>query len=323
MVLLKIAVKDDKLIKVRDRLMIEDTINGIKCHFEFRSDWTNLKTTVAFARGHVYPATENPQTIPAFLDDNNECVVPPEIISERGEFSIGLIGENDGTRIVTHWLYYKTQLGCYDAITTPNPPTPSEYDRILGALNNKSDINHTHDEYVTNDEMTNVLKDKQDVIAENTYDKYGSAIQAFELAKKYADDNDADTQYGIEYDSVGNKIKLVADTSKTEVDMQNIIEDVLDDLKGAMPVAKLGVITLFADKWIGSNNLYSQVVSIDGATKYSQVNLTPSIEQLAIFYEKDLTFVTENEDGVVTVYVIGQKPTHDYTIQTTMTEVIV
>ena len=66
MVLLKIAVKNNKLIKVKDTLMIEDAINGIKCQFEFRSDWSALKTTAVFARGHIYPATENPQTISAF-----------------------------------------------------------------------------------------------------------------------------------------------------------------------------------------------------------------------------------------------------------------
>jgi hypothetical protein len=159
MVLLKLAVKDNKLIKVRDTLMIEDTINGIKCNFEFRSDWSNLKPTVVFARGHIYPATQNPQTIPALLDDNNECIVPPEIVSEKGEFSIGLFGENDTTRIVTNWLYYKTKLGCYDAGIAPNPPTPDVYDQILGALNNKSDINHIHNEYVTNEEVDELIKE--------------------------------------------------------------------------------------------------------------------------------------------------------------------
>ena len=159
MVLLKIAVKDDKLIKVRDRLMIEDTINGIKCHFEFRSDWSNLKPTVVFARGHVYPATPNPQTISASLDNNNECIVPPEIVSEKGEFSIGSFGENETTRIVTDWLYYKTKLGCYDAGIAPNPPTPSMYDQILGALNNKSENNHTHEEYVTRKEIDEMIKE--------------------------------------------------------------------------------------------------------------------------------------------------------------------
>jgi hypothetical protein len=87
--------------------------------------------------------------------------------------------------------------------------------------------------------------------------------------------------------------------------------------------ARIGEVSLPASAWVGSNYLYSQVVSIDGATKYSQVDLTPSIEQLAIFYEKDVAFVTENDDGVVTVYAIGQKPTSDYVIQVTMTEVVV
>jgi hypothetical protein len=70
-----------------------------------------------------------------------------------------------------------------------------------------------------------------------------------------------------------------------------------------------------------SGNLYSQEVPIAGVTENSQVDLTPSVEQLLVFYEKDLTFVTENEGGRVTVYAIGQKPENDYTIQVTITEV--
>lgn len=87
--------------------------------------------------------------------------------------------------------------------------------------------------------------------------------------------------------------------------------------------ATIGEVTIMADAWHGDGHLYSQVVEIAGVTENSQVDLTPSVEQLAIFYEKDLTFVTENDGGVVTVYAIGQKPTNDYTIQVTITEVSV
>ena len=87
------------------------------------------------------------------------------------------------------------------------------------------------------------------------------------------------------------------------------------------PTARIAHVDLLAANWIGDASPYSQVVQIDDATENSQVDLTPSIEQLVIFYEKDLGFVTENEDGVVTVYAIGQKPTNDYTIQVTITEV--
>lgn len=85
--------------------------------------------------------------------------------------------------------------------------------------------------------------------------------------------------------------------------------------------ARIANVDLLAANWIGEESPYSQVVQIDGVTEYSQVDLTPSIEQLVIFYDKDLGFVTENEDGVVTVYAIGQKPDNDHTIQVTITEV--
>ena len=86
-------------------------------------------------------------------------------------------------------------------------------------------------------------------------------------------------------------------------------------------LARISEVTLLASAWVGDGSKYSQVVNVEGVTKNSQVDLTPSVEQLAIFYEKDLTFVTENDGGVVTVYAIGQKPQNDYTIQVTMTEV--
>ncbi len=110
--------------------------------------------------------------------------------------------------------------------------------------------------------------------------------------------------------------------SVTDEQVANAIADYLAEhpiTSGS--TATISVVELIADKWVGSGNLYSQVVSIEGVTENSQVDLTPSVEQLVVFYEKDLTFVTENVDGVVTVYAIGQKPTNDYTIQVTITEV--
>lgn len=87
--------------------------------------------------------------------------------------------------------------------------------------------------------------------------------------------------------------------------------------------ATIGYVNLLAANWVGNDNPYSQVVTIPGVTENSQVDLTPSVEQLAVFYDKSLAFVTENEDGIVTVYAIGQKPENDYTIQVTITEVSV
>lgn len=107
-------------------------------------------------------------------------------------------------------------------------------------------------------------------------------------------------------------------------DSNEVLKEVLKfiDQGGTTPaVARIVDISLLADAWVEKNGYYYQVVSVAGATENSQVDLTPDVEQLAIFHDKDLAFVTENVGGVVTVYAIGQKPTSDYTMQATVTEV--
>lgn len=84
-------------------------------------------------------------------------------------------------------------------------------------------------------------------------------------------------------------------------------------------------VTLYANSWQqASDNRWYQVVTVDNATitANSKVDLQPNSEQLRVFYEKDLAFVTENEDGVVSVYCVGQVPQNNYTIQATVTEVV-
>lgn len=107
------------------------------------------------------------------------------------------------------------------------------------------------------------------------------------------------------------------------VDTEPSVEERLTAIEQTHSPKFINSVTLYADRWVGDATPYTQVVEIDGVTPYSMINLQPSSEQLAIFYEKDLSFVAENEDGVVTVSCVGQKPLNDYMIQITVTEVIV
>ena len=68
---------------------------------------------------------------------------------------------------------------------------------------------------------------------------------------------------------------------------------------------------------------YYQPVTVNNAiiTPNSKIDLQPNPEQLAIFHEKDLAFTAINKGGNVRVCVIGQKPTQEYMIQATVTEV--
>lgn len=88
-----------------------------------------------------------------------------------------------------------------------------------------------------------------------------------------------------------------------------------------MPVIPAASVTLLASAWQGDNGVYSQVVNLDGVTATTKVDLQFTDEQVIIFKDKNVTFTTANDGGVVTVKAIGDKLTNDYTIQVTVTEV--
>ena len=97
------------------------------------------------------------------------------------------------------------------------------------------------------------------------------------------------------------------------------VNGVTYEVTSSVPVTS---VTLLASAWVGEGRRYSQEVLVPGSTAKSQVNLTPTDEQIEVFYDKDLTFSTVNKGGIVMVTVIGQKPENDYTIPVNIVEVI-
>ena len=79
-------------------------------------------------------------------------------------------------------------------------------------------------------------------------------------------------------------------------------------------------ITLPASAWAGTVSPYSQIVSVSGVTANSKIDLQLTAIQLTELQSLGIALMTENDDGVVTVYALNNKPTSDYTIQATITE---
>lgn len=118
-------------------------------------------------------------------------------------------------------------------------------------------------------------------------------------------------------EDIPESIARVQDVSNTLSELQKIV-----DILYAKSLVKTVTINLLASNWVsGSDNQHSQIITIADTTPYSKIDLQPTAEQLTVFHEKDIAFVAENDEGVVTVYCIGQKPANDYTIQATITEV--
>lgn len=158
------------------------------------------------------------------------------------------------------------------------------------------------------------------------------------LSELFADMTSRDKLYDIVTEFARNNIELLKGRDGMGEDaVANLISSSLKDVNDK--ISKIGrevdilleksltktvEIVLLASNWVkDSDNRYSQVISIYGVTEYSKIDLQPTAEQLAIFHEKDVSFVVENEDGIVTVHCIGRVPLNDYTIQATISEVIV
>ena len=85
---------------------------------------------------------------------------------------------------------------------------------------------------------------------------------------------------------------------------------------------KLREVVLLAENWQdGEAGQYYQVVDIEGVTKKSMVSLELDAKQIIVMQDKVITFHAENEGGTVTIFATGDRPTLDYVLQASITEV--
>lgn len=281
--------------KVKEVFPVTAGLVGATVAVEFDSTWNG------YSKVYVWSGCDR-----VITDTTASGVVPPEVVAnQKSELKFGVYGIKDGEATPTIWAnlgYVRPSATPTDDVST-DPSLP-----VWAQLKEQIDSLGAVDPEAVEKIITDYLAKNPPKVTESDPTVPAWAKQS--QKPKY-------TAAEVGAQPVGNYLTRVPDGYATEEFVRSAIAE------AAGSSATIGTVNLVAAKWVGSENLYSQVVSIDGVTENSQVDLTPSVEQLVVFYEKDLTFVTENEGGIVTVYAIGQKPTNDYTIQVTITEVTV
>jgi hypothetical protein len=103
--------------------------------------------------------------------------------------------------------------------------------------------------------------------------------------------------------------------------VESIVKEYIEH--NTIPAGVDKYVTVYADKWVADGeNKFSQVVEVEGITEKSDLIIKISAEQLEKLYPKSLSFVACNENGVVTIYAVGQNPPqNDYVIQINVSEV--
>ena len=75
--------------------------------------------------------------------------------------------------------------------------------------------------------------------------------------------------------------------------------------------------------WSGSSSPYTQTVTISGTTLNSKIDLQPDATVIQQMIDDEVVALyIINDNGILTAYAMGEKPTTSLTIQATITEVI-
>lgn len=114
------------------------------------------------------------------------------------------------------------------------------------------------------------------------------------------------------YSAIEDLSKLIGESS--------VAEQIAQALNQIMP--KITTVTLPASGWTGATSPWSQVITMNGVTANSKIDLQPSAEQVDEMQDSDVALMAENDNGTVTVYALYSKPTVDYTMQALITEVL-
>lgn len=102
---------------------VANSENYLRASFSFSNEWQGYKTAI-FNNGTAYSI---------ILDENNECLVPWEVITASG-FSVSVFC---GERITANTVFVSVLPSGYKEGETPQPPSPTVYDQILETLRKK------------------------------------------------------------------------------------------------------------------------------------------------------------------------------------------
>ena len=258
-----IGIKHNVASAVRTIVSTTGTVNTLMCRFEFRTtDWVNRIKKVVFQnlRDHLEDSEKNKYVFP--LDENNECFIPAEILSNKGEFLIGVFGTNtDGSRLVTNMIPFKCEQGCYGAGVAPAPITPSEYDELIQLINKKQN-KLIAGNGITIDENNIISSSYDDAEIKHLIAENKNAITTLsESVNNKIDQAISDIVDGAPEDL--NTLKEIADWINSDVDGAAKMANDIADLREKIGTIDSDIIENLS-KEIDSNKTAIQVLNGDG-----------------------------------------------------------
>lgn len=122
--ILNLKVDGQTLTLPEDSLgMVEKTLNYVKCVFDFTSEEWNETIKTAYFRNEKTGETASK------ILQNNECMIPHEVLEDEGYVSFSVVGEKENYRITSSAVSFFNNPTVYGG--EPSDPTPTEYEQII------------------------------------------------------------------------------------------------------------------------------------------------------------------------------------------------
>ena len=178
MIKIDINVKciDQKLYFANISTIVSGGINETKIKFDFCPLWDGL--------GKVAIFYYNEEAVYNVVINNNECVVPYEVLASSGRFYFGVFAINEeGIRRTSDILAYKVVKGAFIEGQDPEAPTPNIYEQILAFYAKSMQYNEIFQNNVlsVNEELLNGFQ-KENEAFYNNFVNTSSTVQAEEAA---------------------------------------------------------------------------------------------------------------------------------------------
>ena len=149
----------DQVLTVTSRpLIASGGVNEERVEFTFCSKWDGHTKTAVFYR-------REDEVYHVLLDDNDSCVIPPEVLASPGKLYIGVFGVRDQVKRTSSLLSYFVEEGAITEATAVSDPTPDIYTQIINRLNDLQTFTVKVSEEAISDRVK-IQVDTQDVLEE-------------------------------------------------------------------------------------------------------------------------------------------------------------
>lgn len=204
------SVENQIISRTDSNAVVSGSKNFLRAVFTLSPTWRTGHTITPVFRVGDKPYTPKMKN-GRFLDDENSCIVPSEVLASAGVFFVSIFDETDNVRITANESPVRVIQSGYNTAEPSLTPTPTIYDEILRQL---GDIYNK----IVSPNWSQNDSEKPDYIKNRPFYKEQTAVDYVTL---YASSMDADLQMGFYGKRIGlavgqtYSVDIVSDTGET------------------------------------------------------------------------------------------------------------